>query len=83
LQVIPKLLRLATALLSRPDLWSTALRTALRMAPNQWWRHGIVPPAEYRQYRANAVYGLPLFDVPPPEFIRYLEWCKDFPGPVH
>jgi hypothetical protein len=72
----------ATALAVRPDLWFPAAALAARLVPNQWWRFGPFPPRAYLDYRGNAVYGMPLIQIPADEFIRYLEWCKAFPGPI-
>lgn len=71
------------AVLGRPDLWGAALALMLRLVPNGWWRHGPIPPRAYLDYRGKAVYGMPLSEVPAVDFIRYLEWCKAFPGPIH
>lgn len=79
---ITRVLRIAAALLRRPDLWSSAGALVIRMVPNQWWRRGPLPRSEYLAYRGTAVYGMPLIEIPPPEFIRYLEWCRAFPGPI-
>jgi hypothetical protein len=70
------------AVLARPDLWASSLSLTLRLIPNGWWRHGPMPPRSYLDYRGRAVYGMPLSQVPPVDFIRYLEWCKSFPGPI-
>lgn len=56
----------------------TAARTALRLKPD----HGLFPPRDYLAYRGEKVYGAPLSQAPPGEFIRYLEWCKAFPRPI-
>jgi hypothetical protein len=69
-------------LLGRPDLWGTAVGVGLRLMPDRWWRKGIVPPKDYLTYRTRIVYGLPFDEMPPAELIRYLEWCKLFPGPI-
>jgi hypothetical protein len=74
--------RTGFALIARPDLWFTSLRATLRLVPAKWWRNGLIPPRRYIEYRGVAVYGMPLHSVPAGEFIRYLEWCRAFPGPV-
>lgn len=76
------LIRIGAAVLGRPDLWIAALLLALRLVPDQWWRHGPFPERSYLEYRGNAVYGMPLALIPPVDFVRYLEWCKAFPGPI-
>lgn len=75
-------LRIVSALITRPGLWAAAVGLAFRLVPSRWWRNGLLPPREYLEYRGIAVYGMPLTRVPASEFIRYLEWCKAFPGPV-
>jgi hypothetical protein len=74
--------RFGSAVLTRPDLWVTAVLVSIRLIPDRWWRRGVLPPREYLEYRGNAVYGMPLLDIPADEFIRYMEWCKAFPGPI-
>jgi hypothetical protein len=74
--------RVAPAVARRPDLWWVTLALLFRLIPRQWWRRGLTPPKEYLDYRASAVYGLPLGKLRPDEFIRYLEWCKAFPAPI-
>lgn len=73
---------IVAALLSRPDLWRECAGVLWRMLPNDWIRRGPLPPIDYIDYRGQAVYGMPLIDIPKDEFIRYMEWCKAFPGPV-
>lgn len=75
-------LTVTRTVLLRPDLWGAAVATALRLVPNGWWRRGPIPPREYLHYRGKAVYGMALSKVPAVDFIRYLEWCKAFPGPI-
>lgn len=69
-------------LMRRSDLWYPALRLLLRHIPSRCWKDGFFPPTYYLQYRGSAVYGMPLAQVPSDDFIQYLEWCRDFPGPV-
>jgi len=76
-------IRLVIALVRRPDLWASAIGLAVRLVPNQWWRRGPIPPHDYLAYRGNAVYGMPVSTIPVSDFLRYLEWCKAFPGPIH
>ena len=77
-----KLWQFVRVLSARPDLWGTAIGVGLRLVPDRWWRKGIVPSTEYFNYRTQTVYGLPLDEMSPAEIVRYLEWCKIFPGPV-
>ena len=74
------LIATVVALLLRPDLWLSTVRLFLRLIPSRirpW------PSREYLDYRGRAVYGMPLLQIPPSDFIRYVEWCKAFPGPVY
>lgn len=68
------LLVVGLAVLRRPDLWTAAVGVAVRMGPR--------PDRSYLRYRGEAVYGAPLSLVPAADVVRYLEWCKAFPGPI-
>jgi hypothetical protein len=74
--------RVGAALLRRPHLWATALALALRLVPWPWGRRGPLPDRAYLAYRGEAVYGMPLSAIPPGDVVRYLEWCRSFPGPI-
>lgn len=74
--------RLVLAVLRRPDLWRAAVGVVVRFAPDRWWRRGPVPPRAYLEYRARGIYGAPLLEIPPADLVRYLEWCRAFPGPI-
>ncbi|MGH9076808.1 MAG: hypothetical protein ACRDY0_05045 [Acidimicrobiales bacterium] len=74
--------RLAWEVAHRPHLWAAAAALAVRMVPRQWWRRGLLPPPTYLEYRAEGVYGAPLTEVSPADFVGYLEWCRAFPGPI-
>lgn len=75
-------INVAMAILRRPPLWRAALGVVVRLIPNGWTRRGPLPPRAYLKYRGQSVYGMPLSDVPAVDVIRYLEWCKAFPGPI-
>jgi len=75
-------LGVGVAVARRPRLWVPALAAISRFIPNGWVRGGPLPSRAYLDYRGPAVYGMPLSKVPAAEVIRYLEWCKAFPGPV-
>jgi dihydroorotate dehydrogenase (NAD+) catalytic subunit len=66
----------------RPDLWSSAVRLAARFVPDRWWRRGPFPSRSFLAYRGTAVYGMRLSEIPAEDIVRYLEWCRDFPGPI-
>lgn len=76
------ILTVIRAVLLRPDLWPAGLGLAGRLVPDRWWLNGPIPPREYLDYRGRSVYGMPLSEVPALDLIRYLEWCKAFPGPI-
>lgn len=76
------ILTVIRAVLLRPDLWGAGVGLARRLIPNGWWLRGPLPPRAYLDYRGRAVYGMPLSEVPAFDFVRYLEWCKAFPGPI-
>jgi hypothetical protein len=71
---LANLLRVALAVARHPRLWGTLAGVAARMGP--------LPDRAYLRYRGAAVYGTPLSRIPPEDVIRYLEWCKAFPGPI-
>ncbi|MDP1820618.1 MAG: hypothetical protein Q8K58_12115 [Acidimicrobiales bacterium] len=75
-------LRVAAALVARPTLWPTAVALLVRLTPSPWDRRGPLPSRTYLSYRGQAVYGMPLSLIPPEDVIRYLQWCRSFPGPV-
>lgn len=79
---VAHIVRVLVALLRRPDLWWPAITLAGRLIPNQWLSRGPFPDRIYLDYRGQAVYGMPLSRIPAVDFIRYLEWCRDFPGPI-
>lgn len=72
------------ALARRPDLWPTALRVALRLAPSGWWRrapHLPLPSRDYLQFRMVTAYGGDGSSPPEPhDLITYLEWCRAWPS---
>lgn len=78
----------AAALARRPDLWSTAVRSALSLAPNGWWRRAPflpVPDPEWLRFRMATAYGgTGRVDSDSPfdtdDLITWLEWRKDWQG---
>ena len=69
--------RVGWAVLGRPRLWLAAVRLGLRMVPDR----GLIPSRQYLRFRART-YGMPLVDMPAADVIRYLNWCRTFPGRV-
>lgn len=66
-------------MLGRPDLWPTAARQAVALAPPGWWRGWPPSPApdpEYLRFRLLTQYGDPAHDPEPGDLVRYLRWCR-------
>ncbi len=74
------------AVLRRPDLWWTAVRTLLRLAPRGWWRrapHLPRPDPAYMRFRAVTAYGGDGSGRARSEdLVTYLEWCRAWPAVV-
>jgi hypothetical protein len=63
--------------LTRPHLWSTAVRQVGRLARPGWWRRAPflpVPDPDYLQFRLETQYGAAEPD--PRDLVTYLEWCR-------
>ncbi len=77
------------AVLRRVDLWPTAVRQSLRLAPRGWWRRVPflpLPARDYLHFRMVTAYGddgdpalAPGAD-PGADLVTYLEWCRSWPG---
>lgn len=64
------------AVACRPWLWPTVVALVWRVRPDG----GLIPPREWRQFRAST-YGVEsLGDIPADAVIGYLRWCHRFPG---
>ncbi|MFT7601678.1 MAG: hypothetical protein ACI8TP_004638 [Acidimicrobiales bacterium] len=70
------------AVARRPDLWSTAARTAFSVAPAGWWRRTPflpLPDRGWMHFRLETAYG---GDGTGPmrseDLVTYLEWRRDF-----
>lgn len=75
-------------LLRRPTLWPTAVRQALVLAPDGWWReppHLPLPSPDYLRFRLVTALGGDGSGsgVEPAELgrdlVTYLEWCRTRP----
>ena len=67
------------AVLRRPDLWVQAVRTAVAMAPDGWWRRPPflpIPDRSYTRWRVATAYGDPESSIAGEDVVAYLEWCK-------
>jgi hypothetical protein len=63
----------------RPDLWVTALRQVLALAPSGWWRRRPflpLPDAGYLAFRLQTMYGDARHPPAPDDVVAYLEWCR-------
>ena len=72
------------AVARRPDLWPTALRQAVRLAPVRWWARAPflpIPDRRYLQFRMVTQYGGTGRVRPEPrDVISYLTWCRALRG---
>jgi alpha-beta hydrolase superfamily lysophospholipase len=70
----------AGAVLVRPSLWLTAVRTLARLAAPGWWRrrpHLPLPDADYLRFRMETQYGGDGSTPPAPaDVVAYLRWCR-------
>lgn len=69
----------ARAVMSRPDLWVTALRQVARLAPARWWRRWPplpLPDRAYLRFRMETAYGDPEAEPAPADVVTYLAWCR-------
>jgi hypothetical protein len=67
------------AVAGRPRLWPVAVREARRLAPTGWWRRPPflpLPPAAYRRFRMETMYGADDHLPVPDDLVRWLEWCR-------
>ncbi len=88
-EVMPRVsLRALAPLARRPDLWPTAVRQAVVMAPPRWWRRSPflpVPSAAYLRFRLITAYGGDgtagpvTADVIGRDIVTYLAWCRSRP----
>lgn len=73
----------ARAVLARPRLWIPALRQALVLAPDGWWRRRPflpVPSAELLGFRSITQYGSTDHPLSSTDVLDYLEWCESMRG---
>lgn len=69
----------ALAVARRPDLWATAVRQVLVLAPPGWWRRRPflpVPDPAYLGFRLQTMYGDAGHQPEPGDVVTYLEWCR-------
>lgn len=79
---------MAGAMLRRPDLWTTALRSGGGLVPRRWWRRSPflpLPDQRWLHFRLVTAYGGDgRFDgdttpMRAGDLIVWLEWRKRFP----
>jgi hypothetical protein len=77
-------LAVVAALARRPDLWPTAVRVGVRLAPRRWWArwpHLPLPAADYLRFRlVTARGGSGDGPADPADLVAYLEWCRAWPA---
>ncbi len=70
------------ALVRHPELWTTAVRQALVLAPPGWWRSRPWlpwPDPAYLRFRLQVAYGDPNRRPEPADLVTYLHWCRAWP----
>jgi hypothetical protein len=75
-------LAVGLAVIRRPDLWSTAARQVLVLAPTGWWRQRPwlpLPEPGYLRFRLQTAYGDPDRPPEPVDIVTYLHWCRAWP----
>ena len=76
------MVRVASAVLVRPGLWSVAVRQVFRMAARHWWRRWPflpVPAPAYARFRAITQYGDPDAAPTVDDVVTWLSWVQRFP----
>jgi len=78
-----QMVAVVAAVLSRPDLWVTALRQFRVLARPRWWARAPflpVPDADYLKFRLVTAYGGDGTATPDAaDLIAYLVWCRAYP----
>lgn len=74
-------LPVVAAVSRRPDLWATAVRQAVSLAPNRWWSRKPflpLPAPEYLRFRTVTAYGNPDQAPLPHDVITWLSWSRSW-----
>ncbi len=67
------------ALLLHPELWVTAIRQVVRIAPRYWWKKPPflpLPEPDYLRFRMETQYGSEHAAIDAADLITYLRWCR-------
>ena len=62
-----------------PELWATALRQVVRLAPAGWWRRAPflpLPAPDYTGFRMLTQYGDAANRPESEDVLNYLRWCR-------
>jgi hypothetical protein len=65
------------AVLKQPRLWGEALRTAMALARDGWWRKPPflpIPNRAYMRWRVATAYGESAVPIDPDDLVAYLRW---------
>jgi hypothetical protein len=74
--------RAGLALGRHPELWATAVRQLLVLAPPGWWRQSPrlpLPEPAYLRFRLQTAYGDSDREPEPADVVTYLHWCRAWP----
>jgi len=78
---VSTMVRAGAAVVMRPQLWGTALRTWRRTTPSGWWRRRPflpVPDRDYLHFRLTTQYGAADAHADSRDVLNYLLWCKRY-----
>ncbi|MDA8292840.1 MAG: hypothetical protein M0040_00510 [Actinomycetota bacterium] len=69
----------AATVAHEPRLWTTGLRTLVRLAPRRWWGRAPylpVPDAAWWAFRMETAYGSPDAVPASEDVLSFLRWCR-------
>lgn len=75
--------RTVGAIVLRPGLWSTAIRTVWRLRRDRWWSAAPfvpVPSPSYLRFRMVTAYGDAGAGPSVDDVVTYLRWCRAWPA---
>lgn len=68
------------AVLARPALWASSLRTAIGLVPSRWWCRPPflpLPDREWLAFRMETAYGDPAAAPSAEDVLDFLAWARD------